>query len=540
MTFPASAAAVDRYVDNSPGFGDNSAPCTDPTDPCVTIAFALALSGPGDTIFVGGNQPMPATYAGNFTLPGGVSLVRSDFDGPGSLTDGAAIIDGGNEAGVHVANGAAREVRGFTIRGGDTTILHQSMLVSGDADVTIAENVFDDPTLVEGVRLQTSAGDGTVSVIDNTFDGTDDGMFRAGIATNNDSIEIAGNEFTDFFNAIQVVSGTDSGEPSIHDNTITGVYDTPSPVQNPAGIFLGDAGGVIADNLIVSAPGQIRGAGIFLNFNPPDPGPALSLRRNRIFGFPEYGFRQSAEVPVSMRSDVLAKNATGILAFGQGGLTLDGVTVTDSTAGGPLGEGEIVIFDSPLTLRSSIVGAEGIAASGAGSSCSISFSRGPAIGADDCSDFATTADPLFVAPGSGDYHLQAGSPLIDMGDPQKPGKTHRDLDNEKRAVDGTGSCLGNARRDIGADEFECVPPNTKITKGPSGQTEDRSPTFKFRSSGTGSTFECRLDAKPFKPCSSPKTYGKQDFGRHAFRVRATDPEANVDPTPAKRSFKVVH
>jgi hypothetical protein len=33
---------------------------------------------------------------------------------------------------------------------------------------------------------------------------------------------------------------------------------------------------------------------------------------------------------------------------------------------------------------------------------------------------------------------------------------------------------------------------------------------------------------------------KLGFGAHVFRVRARDRAGNVDPTPAKRSFTVVH
>lgn len=55
----------------------------------------------------------------------------------------------------------------------------------------------------------------------------------------------------------------------------------------------------------------------------------------------------------------------------------------------------------------------------------------------------------------------------------------------------------------------------------------------------GSTFQCKLDRKPFKKCSSPKTYKKVKPGKHVFRVRAIDKAGNVDPTPAKRKFTVL-
>jgi CSLREA domain-containing protein len=81
-------------------------------------------------------------------------------------------------------------------------------------------------------------------------------------------------------------------------------------------------------------------------------------------------------------------------------------------------------------------------------------------------------------------------------------------------------------------------PETTITKGPRGRTHARKARFKFVSSEKGSKFECKLDRKPFKPCKSPKTYKKLKPGKHVFKVRAVKGK-NVDPTPAKRKFRVL-
>lgn len=83
------------------------------------------------------------------------------------------------------------------------------------------------------------------------------------------------------------------------------------------------------------------------------------------------------------------------------------------------------------------------------------------------------------------------------------------------------------------------PPETTITKGAPAETEKTSVKFSFRSDEAGSTFECKLDSKPYKPCSSPKKVKGLDEGKHKFYVRATDSAGNVDPTPAKDKFKVV-
>ena len=84
-----------------------------------------------------------------------------------------------------------------------------------------------------------------------------------------------------------------------------------------------------------------------------------------------------------------------------------------------------------------------------------------------------------------------------------------------------------------------TPPQTTITKGPPGRTHKRTVKFKFVSSEAGSTFQCKLDRKPFKGCRSPKKLKRLKPGKHVFKVRAIDPAGNVDPTPAVKRFKVL-
>ena len=82
------------------------------------------------------------------------------------------------------------------------------------------------------------------------------------------------------------------------------------------------------------------------------------------------------------------------------------------------------------------------------------------------------------------------------------------------------------------------PPNTTVYAGPSGVTNDPTPTFAFYTSDRGSTFECKLDGGVYSACTSPKTMGHLADGPHTFYVRAKDASGNLDPTPASRSFTV--
>ncbi len=80
-----------------------------------------------------------------------------------------------------------------------------------------------------------------------------------------------------------------------------------------------------------------------------------------------------------------------------------------------------------------------------------------------------------------------------------------------------------------------APPQTTIRKTKLSGTKA---TFKFTSSTKGAKFECKLDKGKFKACKSPKTYKKLKPGKHIFKVRAVKGKS-VDPTPAKRKFKIL-
>jgi hypothetical protein len=86
---------------------------------------------------------------------------------------------------------------------------------------------------------------------------------------------------------------------------------------------------------------------------------------------------------------------------------------------------------------------------------------------------------------------------------------------------------------------DTTPPNTTIGSGPAqGSTiSDPAPTFSF-SSEAGATFECRVDGASFSSCTSPQTTSSLSDGSHTFQVRATDAVANVEASPASRTFTV--
>lgn len=82
------------------------------------------------------------------------------------------------------------------------------------------------------------------------------------------------------------------------------------------------------------------------------------------------------------------------------------------------------------------------------------------------------------------------------------------------------------------------PPSTKLRRHPRRVAHVSVATFQF-SAGGGVRFICKLDRKPFRACTSPRTYRRLDVGRHVFRVTAIGSSGVTDPTPAVFRWKVV-
>jgi subtilisin family serine protease len=83
-------------------------------------------------------------------------------------------------------------------------------------------------------------------------------------------------------------------------------------------------------------------------------------------------------------------------------------------------------------------------------------------------------------------------------------------------------------------------PDTTLVGDPQYFPDKGRPVFTFTGSKVGTTFECALDAMPFVPCTSPRSYEtfEQPPGEHTFRVRAIDAAGTIDPTPAALTWTV--
>lgn len=161
-----------------------------------------------------------------------------------------------------------------------------------------------------------------------------------------------------------------------------------------------------------------------------------------------------------------------------------------------------------------------------------------------------TAAPLFVNATSSDFRQVANSPAVDAG-ANEAANGLLDLEGNGRTLASRIPCP--AITDIGAYEFVGGPaacpsppaplrvelrpvPATTIVKA---TIRKRSAKFRFEGSADGESlsFECKLDKRPFRACTSPKSYKKLKRGKHRFAVRAVGLSAS-DPTPAVRKFRI--
>jgi hypothetical protein len=162
----------------------------------------------------------------------------------------------------------------------------------------------------------------------------------------------------------------------------------------------------------------------------------------------------------------------------------------------------------------------------------------------------TVTGPGITCPGDCKEFLPSGSPVELVGDPETGSE-----------LAWGGACAGtppDQACNLTPTSFTKViavftsvgpgpggdktPPKTTITRAPKQKVKTKkskaSVTFEFESDEKKSTFECRLDKDPFKPCESPLKL-KAKLGKHTFDVRASDVAENTDDSPATAAFKVV-
>ncbi|MGD8451882.1 MAG: right-handed parallel beta-helix repeat-containing protein [Phycisphaerae bacterium] len=315
-----------------------------------------------------------------------------------------------------------------------------------------------------------------------------------------------GNREIDFLGKAITVRSTDPDDPAVVAGTVIDCEHSgigfwfahgEGPESVLAGLTItsgrGDAGGAVSCyecsptfiNCVFSQNSAGQGGALFCDYASP------TLIGCAITGNSCYSFREADGGGImcnyycdlvlvacqvsNNRVDAQWAHGGGLYVFAGGSLTLTNCTIAGNVAngsGGAVGSAIDATTETPLLLTSCTIARNSRVGPVGGGTV---MGAGQMVGCifwgnthhDARRDLLVTfsdwqgghsgqgnidADPLFVDPENGDYHLSAGSPCIDAGDPScvpQPGET--DLDGQYRLWDGDGN--GVAIVDMGADEF---------------------------------------------------------------------------------------
>ncbi len=407
-----------------------------------TIQGAIEGAGDGDLVLVA-----PGTYYEHLDFLGKAITVKSEA---GSA---ATVIDG--QGSGHVVRFGSNEGRdslleGFVIRNGREW--NGAGVQIERASPTLRSNVIRDNQGCSGVGIDVYFGSPLIEgnhIVGNVLNGCSGGM-GGGIALGGSAhAEVRSNLIAD--------NMSDSG----------------------GGISLGSAGTpIIQNNVIVrNTARQLDGGGIN-TFNSTDALIVGNLIANNRTARRSGGGLHSS-VPYGERGPLLVNNT---------------IVDNESAPGGSQ------VFLNGFTGRVTLVNNLVVAKPGQTAVTCDSYSgERPAFQANDvfadpgaayggiCEDETgrngnVSVDPGFLDRAATDYRLAPGSPVLDAG-VLRPELPPHDLDGP-RVTDGNGD--GVLAVDLGADELNV--PEAPVLVSPSGRTADPTPTFRWRSVPTATSY----------------------------------------------------
>jgi hypothetical protein len=262
-----------------------------------------------------------------------------------------------------------------------------------------------------------------------------------------------------------------------------------------------------------------------------------------------------------------ADPASRILVAGGGG----GEGGSDDAAGGDGGDSggngtpgdPFVIVDGggPGLAGTALMGGSGGAAGGGGGSGN-GFPGQEGMGGDGGPTAGTGGGGgggggLWGGGGGGGGGADLMAPLFAGGGGGGGGSSHADPAASDVQID-QGVNAGHGRVEISFEPAPAPPSgtatppraNTRITRKPGGKCKKAGATrcgegkrrkhrwvFRFEDDLPGVTFLCRLDERPFEPCTSPKAYKGLEPGKHTFQVKSVDANGVESATQTAR-FRV--
>ncbi|MFL5830328.1 MAG: PKD domain-containing protein [Solirubrobacteraceae bacterium] len=473
LAAPASALAANLCVPNIniPACGGQGA-----GEPTIGDAVTHA-SNSGDTIFIdAGNYPETVNDAGKHLT----------FVGAGP---GQTVIQALGSPGMSVSAGSSVSNLTVDLFGGTG---NAGLSLAGSADrVAITATNPANTTNNIGVVLNAS-GTFTHGTVTLPLTGGDSAGYGGvvGAGTVSDSTIQA---------AVGATSDPSGNMPALRRDRI---------VANE-GVLAGPLAPTLDDLLIRTVPGTLPEVGLGMSSN--DISASITARHDTIVGSgsaASAGLRAFATAPIAPESTTVTLANSIIRGY------VHSIVATAVPGGFPPDNATTTVnldhsFYDPTTVQTSapIPGPPAASATITPDSHSGNF------------------DPLFINTSAGDFHLQAGSPAIDAGDPAplSAGESTTDLDSAARLV--AGHAGDAAISDVGAFEFVPHGPMVAAVVGPSTVAGGRAARFTATGSdpspGDAVSFRWAFDDGATTAGASV-THAFIRAGRHRATVTATD------------------
>jgi hypothetical protein len=382
-----------------------------------TIQAAIDAAKNGDRVVVA-----PGTYFENINFEG--KAIRVISSGGRKVT----IIDGSHANSVVTfdsGEGPKSVLEGFTIQHGNASNYEGGGIYISEASPTIIGNLITNNTACAdgaGIAVRFSSAVVKNNTISNNSgpgcDLTGAGMLVGGAG----SAQIIGNVIENNITISGNGGGIEvnaAGTPTLENNIITGNSASGlSPASEGGGIYIiNDSNALILQNLIYNNTAP-QGSGIY-------------------FG-----------VPYSSRGPLLVNNTiVGTSSSPQGSAVYadgfdDQVQFYNNLMIGPSGANAVYCDSTYDQIPPTFTNNDAFSANGSGlqGTCAAQAST----------DGNISTNPMFV--GKTNFHLKAGSAVIDAGDNSAPDLPPLDLGGKPRIVDGNGG--GIAIIDMGAYEYQ--------------------------------------------------------------------------------------